>query len=601
MTNSLLNDRDIRFLLYEVFGTARLLERDRYRDHSIETFGEILDTAKSLAEKYFANHNAKGDREQPAFDGECIAMIPETKAAWDVFADAGFLSAQYDFEEGGIQLPEIVLRAAIAYFCAANIATTGYMLLSVAAANLLREFGSDKLKSRFLPALMEGRFAGAMAMTEPNQGSALADLTSMAVPTEDGSYRLFGQKIFISGGEQNITDNIVYLALARIKGAPPGIKGISLFLCSKYQLNDDGSLGERNDIKLTGLIHKMGYRNTTSTALSFGEDGGAIGYLIGEPNQGLRYMFHMMNEVRIAVGSGAAALAYQGFNYSLDYARERPQGRLPSNKDPLSKQVKIIEHADVRRMLLAQKAFAEGGLGLCLMASSLFEDAATAPDPRQREEAHLLLDLLTPIVKSWPSRYGVQANDLAIQVLGGAGYTSEYPVEQYYRDQRLNPIHEGVEAIHALDLLGRKVQIDNRRCFHIFQQRVTQTIEAAAALEETAGLAAQLSRYLEQLNGITDAVLARVAEDIDLGLANANLYLDVFGRVTVSWVWLRQAVVAAQGLSNADLHEDGRNFYRGKLQAAHYYLFWELPQANWQAELLIEANAICYEMQDLWF
>ncbi len=599
MTRRLLNERDIRFLLYELFDTESLLQRERYRDHSTETFQQILNTAQSLAEEYFENHNVKGDQEQPTFDGESITMIPETKRAWDAFAEAGFLCAQYNYDEGGIQLPEIVLRTAISYFCAANIATTGYTLLSIAAANLIREFASDPLKDRFLPPLCEGRFSGAMAMTEPNQGSALADITTTAFPTGDGMFRLVGNKIFISGGEHTLTENIVYLTLARIKGAPAGAKGISLFLCSKYHVEDDGSLAQRNDIKLSGLIHKMGYRNTTSTALAFGEEEGAVGYLIGEANQGLKYMFHMMNEVRIAVGAGAVALAYQGWNMSLNYARERPQGRLPSNKDPSSEQVMIVEHADVRRMLLAQKSIAEGGMALCMLASTLFEDSKTASESGQREEAQLLLDLLTPVVKSWPSRYGVASNDLAIQVLGGAGYTSEYPLEQYYRDQRLNPIHEGVEAIHALDLLGRKMR--NGTAFRILLDRITATIRRSRELEETVGLSAQLERHVELLKTISDSLLAKLDRDIDLGLANASLYLDVFGRTVVAWLWLEQATTAALGLQRTPLGEADHSFYRGKIQAAHYYLYWELPQIEWQSGLLRELNPICFDMRNEWF
>ncbi|WP_220348826.1 acyl-CoA dehydrogenase family protein [Alkalilimnicola ehrlichii] len=457
MTDSLLNDRDLKFQLYEVLDIEALLERPRYAEHDRAVFDSVLDTAHDLAKHYFAPHNQKGDAEEPVFEDGRVRLIPETKTAWDAFADAGFLAAHHDAEDGGMQLPEVVLRACMAYFNAANVSTTAYPFLTIGAANLVKSFAAPELRERFLPPMMDGRFSGTMALTEPGQGSALGDIRTTAKPAEDGSYRLFGQKMFISGGDHELTENIVHMVLARIEGAPAGAKGISLFLVPKVLVNSDGELGARNDVALAGLLHKMGYRNTTSTVLSFGEGDGAVGYLVGKPHHGLAYMFQMMNEARIGVGLGAATLAYQSYVHALSYARERPQGRLPSSKDPLSKQVRIIQHADVRRLLLMQKAYAEGSLSLCLYATSLAEDARTAPDPEQARQAGELLDLLTPMVKSYPSRYGVIASDLAIQVLGGAGYTREYLLEQFYRDNRLNPIHEGTEGIQAIDLLGRKL------------------------------------------------------------------------------------------------------------------------------------------------
>jgi butyryl-CoA dehydrogenase len=601
MPTPLLNDRDLSFLLYELLDTEALLARPRYREHSRDVFDATLETARTIARRYFANHNEKGDANEPTFDGERVHLVPETQAAWDAFAEAGFLAAHYDFEEGGMQLPEIILRASIACLNAANVATMGYPFLSIGAANLIHAFGSAAQKATFLPPMRAGRFAGTMALTEPGQGSALADIRSTAVPQADGSYRLFGNKMFISGGEQSLTENIVHMVLARIKDAPPGVKGISLFICPKFLVNDDGSLGARNDVALAGLLHKMGWRNTTSTVLNFGEKEGAVAYLVGEPHKGLSYMFQMMNEARIAVGLCAAAVAYQGYNYSLDYARNRPQGRLPSNKDPLSKQVAIIEHADVRRMLLAQKVYAEGSLALCLFASSLFEDSRTAPDAAERKNAFLLLDLLTPVVKSWPSKYGLKANELALQVLGGAGYIREYPVEQYYRDNRLNPIHEGTEAIHGLDLLGRKVAQAGGAGYRLFQQRIAAGVEAATAEEATREFAAPLAEAQASLDAVTDALLAATAQNPDLGLANATIYLDLFGRVTMAWLWLRQAQLAARALAEGGLTTDDEHFYRGKLQAARYFFRWELPEAAAQATLLARLDSTCLDMQDIWF
>lgn len=596
----LLNDRDIAFQLYEVLDTAALVQRPAYADHSREIFDATLATAKAVAEKYFANHNAKGDANEPTFDGERVHLIPETKAAWDAFTAAGFLAAHETADEGGAQLPEVVFRVVMAYMNAANISTAAYPFITIGVINLIRTFGSAEQKARYLPLLMSGRANGTMALTEPGQGSALGDIQVAAEPAADGSYRLFGQKMFISCADHDITGNVIHMVLAKIRGAPVGVKGISLFIVPKHLTNDDGSPGARNDVALAGLNHKMGYRNATNTVLNFGERGGAVGYLVGEPHKGLGYMFQMMNEARIGIGLGAAAIAYQGYNLSLEYARNRPQGRLPSCADPTSPQIMLVEHADVRRMLLAQKAYAEGGLFMCLFASSLFEDQHTAPDPGWRRQAALLLDLITPIVKSWPSRYGCVGNDHAIQILGGAGYMREYGAEQLYRDQRLNPIHEGAEAIHGIDLLGRKVRLHDGAGHRALLAAAQADIAQARERPETAGFADPLAAALDLLDATTQALLAQVAADVDLGMANATLYLDLYGRVLAAWLWLKQALAAAAGLARG-AHEEDRNFYQGKLHTARYYFDWELPQIEWQARLLRAANAVPFAMRDSWF
>lgn len=600
MTVSLLNERDLTFQLYEVLDTEGLLKRPRYQDHSREIFDTALATARGIAEKYFANHYAKGDALEPVFENGEVRVIEETKAAWDAFVDAGFMAAQPDYTEGGLQFPEVIVRTVVAYISAANVGTAAYPFVAMGVANLLRAFASPEQKALYLPLIMSGKSNGTMALTEPDQGSALGDIKTSAVAHADGTYRLVGQKMFISCADHNIAENVVHMVLAKIRGAPVGVKGISLFIVPKYLVDEQGNTTSRNDVVVAGLNHKMGYRNATNAVLSFGEKGGAVGYLVGEPNQGLNYMFQMMNEARIGVGLGAAAVAYQGFNHALAYARQRPQGRLPSNKDPASKQIMLVEHADVRRMLLAQKAYAEGALSLCLFASALFEDQHTAPDVGQRERAALLLDLLTPVVKSWPSKYGCVANDLAIQVLGGSGYIREYPVEQLYRDQRLNPIHEGAEAIHGLDLLGRKVPMKNRAGYQIFMQELDADIAAAETLELAREFAAPLRSAKNLLDDTTQSLLVQITQDVDLGMANATIYLDMFGRVVAAWIWVKQAIKAAQGLLRTDIEKE-RYFYQGKLQTARYYLEWELPAIDGQSELLRSGNQICFDMRDEWF
>lgn len=600
MTESLLNERELRFQLYELLDTQALLERPRYAEHDRAVFDATLETARGIAAEYFAPHNQKADACEPTFDGERVTLIAETKAAWDAFAEAGFLAAHHDFEDGGLQLPEVILRASMAYFNAANIATAAYSFLTIGAANLVKSFASDTLRQQFLAPMLDGRYSGTMALTEPGQGSALGDLRTSARPAGDGSYRVFGQKMFISGGDHELTENIVHMVLARIDGAPAGTRGISLFLVPKYLPGPDGSCGERNDVVLAGLLHKFGYRNTTSTVLNFGERDGAVGYLVGEANKGLSYMFQMMNEARIGVALGASALAYQSYLHALDYARERPQGRLPGSKDPLTPQVRIIEHADVRRMLLQQKVYAEGSLALCLYASSLFEDVHSGDTEETRRQAGELLDLLIPMVKSYPSRYGVIASDIGMQVLGGSGYIREYPLEQYYRDNRLNPIHEGTEGIHGLDLLGRKLLQNGGAGYRLFLRNVRQTLAEAGRNAHCAALAHTLTGSLDRLQDVSEHLLGQVSADANLGLANATVYLDLFGRVLVGWLWLRMALVASRALA-AGASGSEADFYHGKLQAARYFMEWELAVIEAQARLLAAGNRTSFDMQDRWF
>ena len=457
MSETLLSSRNLAFELYEVLDAEALTQRERYADHSRETFDAAIGTARTIAEKYFAPHCRKNDENEPQFVDGAAVLIPEVKVAVDAFNEAGFLNATRSFEVGGMQMPNLLARACFAHFQSANIATSSYPMLSMGASHLIEKFGNDDQKARFFQPMTEGRFFGTMALTEPHAGSSLSDIRTKAEPAGDGTYRVKGNKIFISGGDHPLSENIVHMVLAKLPDAPPGVKGISLFIVPKFLVNDDGSLGERNDVILAGLFHKMGWKGTTSTALNFGDNGNCVGYLVGEPHKGLAYMFQMMNDARIGVGMGAIMLGYAGYLYSLEYARERPQGRLPDGKDPASPQVSIIEHADVKRMLLTQKSYVEGAFDLGLYCARLVDEAKTATSEEDRKIALELQDLLTPIVKSWPSEFCLKANELAIQILGGHGYTREYPVEQYYRDNRLNPIHEGTHGIQSLDLLARKL------------------------------------------------------------------------------------------------------------------------------------------------
>ncbi|WP_353142470.1 acyl-CoA dehydrogenase [Acinetobacter pragensis] len=592
----LVNEKDLNFLLYDVFKAAELTQFPRFAEHDVVTFNSILDTARGIAEDFFAPHNAKADHHEPAFDGKKVETIPEVKTAWKQFADAGLLCAQQNYADGGMQLPTLINMAANAYFMSANPSTVAYSFLTAAAANLIQAFGTAEQKSAFLPHMFNGRFSGTMAMTEPNVGSSLGDLTTKATLQDDGTYRIKGQKMFISGGDQDITENIVHLVLARIHNAPQGVKGISLFIVPKFKVHPNGSLAEHNDVQLAGLLHKMGYRGTTSTVLNFGEQDNCTGYLIGAAGSGLKYMFKMMNEARVGVGLGAAMIGYRGYLESLEYAKHRPQGRIITNKDPQAQPVSIIQHTDVKRMLLAQKSYAEGSLALCLFAARLIDEHQASG----YEDSAILLDLITPVVKSFPSAYGPKANDLAIQVLGGAGYTREYPLEQCYRDNRLNPIHEGTFGIQSLDLLGRKLWQHNSKGFMLLIQRMQQTLRETQR-DDLQALAMVFKQHLDTVQKTMQFLGQTLTQgQTDLALANSALYLEMMGKIIIAWLWLEMANQAVLKYSGSS-HAEDQHFMAGKVQAAQYFIRWELPEIEHYAQLLNQLDDTCLNMQADWF
>jgi alkylation response protein AidB-like acyl-CoA dehydrogenase len=598
MQSVLLSKRDLEFLLYDWLRIDELTKRDRFAEHSRETFDAVLELCEQLATRYFANHNKKSDAHEPTFDGTTVTVIPEVKEALDAVAQADLVAMTADQRFGGAQLPTTVAQAAFAWFAAANISTSGYLMLTMANANLLATFGSDDQINTFVTPMLAGRFSGTMALSETQAGSSLADITTRAEPHPDGSYRLFGSKMWISGAEHEMTDNIVNLVLAKIPGGPPGTKGISLFIVPKYLVNGDGSIGERNDVALAGLNHKMGQRGITNTVLNFGDgtfspggQPGAVGYLVGEPHRGITYMFTMMNEARLGVGMGAVALGYTGYLKSLEYARQRPQGRPVTSKDPTAAQIPIIEHADVARMLLAQKAYVEGGLALLLYCAKLVDEQHSAESDEERDRATMLLDILTPIAKSWPSQWCLEANSLAIQVHGGYGYSREYDVEQHYRDNRLNPIHEGTHGIQSLDLLGRKVVMRGGANLLALGQALSQTSAAARGRGgDIVEFADRLDTSWQRLTGVTASMFA--AGDIDAALANSVVYLEAFGHIVVAWMWLEQMLAA-----------DGHvgDFFDGKRQAGRYFFRYELPKTVPQLDLLESLDRTTLEMRDSWF
>ena len=602
--------RTVDFLLYDWLGVEGLRERARFADHSRETFASVLDTCERIAREKFAPFNRLADTEEPWFDGDRVHLPEASHAASRAYFESGMLAAAQDDDIGGMQLPCVVEMAANSFFSKAGIGIGGGGMLTSGNANLLMAHGSDLQKEVFARNEFSGRFSGTMCLSEPQAGSSLSDIATRAVA--DGAdfesdplgprYRLRGNKMWISNGEHELTENIVHLVLAKIPDADgrlvAGTKGISLFIVPKKLVDGSGQLtGERNDVSLAGLNHKLGYRGIPNTLLNFGEgkfpvrgSPGAIGYRVGRPGEGLRCMFHMMNEARIAVGLGAAMLGFAGYEASLDYAKTRPQGRPigPGGKDVSKPQVPIIEHADVKRMLLAQKSYCEGALALELYCARLVDELHTGGDEADgahglaavgRARAHLLLEVLTPVAKSWPSEWCLEANSLAIQVLGGYGYTRDFPVEQYWRDNRLNMIHEGTHGIQALDLLGRKVVMNEGAGLAALREAIDATIARASTVAALQAHAQALAAAADHLEAATRAAWS--TGSADEALANATPYLQAFGHVVLAWIWLDVATRASAGPADAA--------QRGRLAASRYFFHYELPKIGaWLA--VVEAR-----------
>lgn len=590
------------FLLYEWLNVEAILDRERFCAHDRTVIDDFLRAAADISEeKYEPANRVIDDHEPELVDGQ-VVLPKETAEAWKAYADFGFLQAVHDHEHGGMQLPRTADFAAKVIFAAASIGINPAVLTG-ANAELLLTHGNAWQRDVFAARELAGRWSGTMCLSESQAGSSLSDITTRAVPEPGGEddplgprYRLTGNKMWISAAEHDLTENIIHLVLAKVPGpddtVDPSTKGISLFVVPKFLVDTAGQLLERNDVVLIGLNHKLGYRGTPNTALSFGDGTfrplggpGAVGYLVGEPGDGLRQMFHMMNAARIEIGLGAAALGFAGYAVSLNYAKNRSQGRplTHSGKDLASPPVRLVEHADVKRMLLAQKAYCEGGIALGLYAARLLDDQHTGT-PEQAQSARRILDILTPVVKSWPSEWCLEANSLAIQVLGGAGYTRDFPVEQYWRDNRLNMIHEGTHGIQALDLLGRKVRQEDGACLDELGARVNATSRAARA----AGLSAQADALLAAWQQASLAAAgAWATDDPAEALANATPYLQGFGHVVVAWVWLD---IATSALTSS--HTEAA----GKLLAMRYFFTYELPKVGAWFDVCARREPLCREL-----
>jgi len=581
MTKKYYSKEHLKFLLYDVHQVERLLEYDYYSVHDRATFDLFLDATEDVASEHFYPILTEMDRNEPQLTDGRVRVHPNMRKIMEIMGEGGWISSAAPYELGGNQIPTTIMYAASFIMGCANYSVTAFPFLSMGAAGLIASFGSEEQKAKYIPRIFNGTWQGTMALTEPGAGSSLSDITTTAVPAGDGCYKIQGQKIFISCGDSDAVDNVVHLMLARIKGAPAGVKGISLFIVPRERINADGTL-TCNDIATAGLYHKMGYKGAPIVHLAIGEHEDCYGELLGEANKGLSYMFQMMNEARISVGLHATSIATAAYYASLQYTRERSQGRPVTAKDPNLPPVPIIQHADVRRLLLAQKAFVEGALSLEIQCS-MYEDLRKVTSGEESERYSLMLDLLTPVAKSYPSETGCLSTSWALQCLGGYGFTKDFPQEQYYREVRIHPIHEGTTAIHGLDLLGRKVMAKNGQGIMYLMQEVMQEISTGEQHPDTAAAAAALKKRIQILQETT-MHLFKVAqqEGPDVFLSDATLYLEMFGIMVMSWQWLKIANIAQQQLVN----RPGDTFLQSKITCLKYFFEYELIKVDYLSKRL---------------
>ena len=599
MAGKFVSMRNLKFLMYEVFDTLSLTQSPYYSQHNQKSLDLVLDASMKLSQKMLYPLFEEMDRKEPYLENGQVKVHPSVRAILKEFGQGGWIGATFPEAWDGEQLPEIIHCACQLITAAANYSAGVYTELTAGAARLIHSFASPELKSAYLPGMMSGRWQGTMALTESQAGSSLGDLTTTAYPTDQGHYLLKGVKVFISAGDHDGVDNVVHMILGRIDGAPPGVRGISLFLAPKLRVDAQNNLVP-NDVTVTQVFHKMGYRGAPITELSFGDKDDCHAFLVGEPNRGLQYMFQMMNGARIGVGLGAAAIASAAYYAALAYCQTRPQGRKLSAKDPLSPQVPIIEHADVRRMLLFQRAVVEGSEGL-LMQCAMYEDKLKTTPEAEHERYELLLDLMTPMAKTYPSEMGILATSLSIQCLGGYGYCEDFPVEQHFRDARIHPIHEGTTGVQGMDLLGRKVVMKEGRAFALFLEEARAGISEARGAADLAPLIGQLEAALEDLEQVTGHLAGLAGtKGPEVFLADATLYLEMFCIIAVAWQWLRQATAARNALDGKPKSAD-IDFYQGKIVTARYFFAYELPKIKSLAQRLTDGDPLTVTMNSSHF
>jgi butyryl-CoA dehydrogenase len=580
--------RNLNFLLHEVFNATDLTKYPYYSAHDRETFDMTIDAVTQIADNLMFPYFRDVDRNQPELHNGKVTVHPKVGEYLKAMGEAGLIGTGFSFENGGQQLPELVSSCLGFILMAANNGMM-YTGLTSGAAGLINSFGSDELKQTYVGNMLAGKWQGTMALTEPQAGSSLSDITTSASPQSDGSYLIKGQKVFISAGDHDQCENIIHLMLARIDGAPKGTKGISLFVVPKYRLD-----GTDNDVTSTGIYHKLGQRGVPAMHLTMGDRDDCHGWLVGDPHKGLSYMFQMMNEARIGVGMTGVAIASAAYGASLQYAKERPQSRRLNEKSALdSPQVPIIQHPDVKRMLLLQKAVVEGSLSLLMEAARCADIAHASEDPEEKEKYHLMLELLTPIAKTYPTEMGLVAVSNGLQVLGGYGFTEDFPLEQLYRDIRITPIYEGTTGIQSQDLLGRKMTMKGGKPAQLLFGEVAKTIAEAETHEELKAYAKMLKAELSRLQEVTMSLMPYAMQgDIERFLMDATLYMEMFGIITVAWQWLKQGVVAKNALLTENPEGDELAFYESKIHTMKFFFHYEVPKTLGLASRLKDTEVL---------
>ncbi|WP_396633891.1 acyl-CoA dehydrogenase [Maribacter sp. R86514] len=587
MANQYVDLETLKFLLYKVHNIEEVLEQERYAEYDKESIEMLLNSVKDFSDKELFPYFREMD-EQPAHfkDGE-IVVHPQVNKYMKAAGEMGFISGSFSYEDGGMQLPQMVLNASAFIQEAANNHLPGYVGLTVGSAELITHFANKELNETYVPKMMEGTWGGTMCLTEPQAGSSLSDIVTSATPDGD-SYKIHGQKIFISGGDYTGAQNIVHLVLARIKGAPAGTKGISLFVVPKKRPTEDGGLTP-NDVTTVADFQKMGQRGYCTTHLFFGDKEDCKGWLVGEPNQGLKYMFLMMNGARIGVGRGAAAIATAAYHASLNYANERPQGRKLTStgkKDANEEQTLIINHPDVRRMLLLQKAVSEGSLSLIFLAAKYQDLSLSSTTADDREKYRLLLEILTPVVKTYPSEMGKASVDNGLQVLGGYGFCSDYILQQYLRDIRIFALYEGTTGIQSQDLLGRKITMINGKALQLLSEEIKNSITASMAHDSLAPYAKKLASKLELTQEVLQSLMGFAMKgDYQRFLADATPFMEFFSNILIGWLWLDLAREAQNALVTGNT-DNSTEFYESKIHTMQFYFKYELPKTSGLAEIL---------------
>ncbi len=583
----------LKYMLYDVHNLEELLSRERFQDHDKESLDMFLDSVKEFADRELFPYCKEMD-ENPAYhkDGK-VFVHDQVKTMMYKGGEMGLISAPFDYDSGGLQIPLMTQTAVYYTLDAANNHLPGYAALTSGSAELIVHFGNKELNETYVPKMLSGQWGGTMCLTEPQAGSSLSDITTKATPTDDGFYKILGQKIFISGGDNNFTENIAHLVLARIEGAPKGTKGISLFVVPKNRPTENGNL-EFNDVTTVADFQKMGQRGYCTTHLGFGDADNCRGWLVGEANKGLHYMFLMMNGARIAVGRGASAIASAAYYASLQYANERPQGRKLSSdgkKNPDENQTLIINHPDVRRMLLQQKSVVEGSMSLTFLSAKYYDIIETATSPEEKEKYNLLLEMIIPIVKTYPSEAGREAIDNGLQVLGGYGFCTDFILQQYYRDIRIFALYEGTTGIQSQDLLGRKVTMQNGKALQLLSAEIMKTIQEASKVEGLQSYAKTLGAKLQLTQKVLGHLMPHAMKgDYERYLADASVFMEFLSLVIIGWTWLNLGLNATNALTTEGKYS--KEFYESKIHTMKYFFTYEIPKTSGLAEILLNTESI---------